>query len=549
MVSRKTFSKSAYLIYKQCPRYFWYYINNRESIPEPDLRTKFNFRLGHIIGDIAKKYFPEGIEVGYEGDFDQNLKRTQLLLEKRFPLYEAGLLFKDDYYDVYSRADVLFPSEFAQNSNILEVQEYKESGLKEKCWDIIEVKSSTGVKDVNLFDVAFQKYCYKNAGLNIKNCFIMYINNQYIRDESIDVKELFTISDVTDAVSKIVPHIKNDLRQMLKVASNENFIYDEIQPEDMVGKFCDSPFNCPLKTKCWEKVSSKSIFNLYAITNKTISRLYARNIKFIDQIPEEFEGMSDKQKIQIGCVKNSDHHINREELRNYLKKIKYPLYFLDFETFSSPVPLICGTRPYQNIPFQFSLHILKNPDGTPTHRSFLSSGDYDPRNELLENLRREFGFGEGVSFGGSVIVYNESFERAILRDLAAHSPEHASWIYMIMANIVDLYEPFKNFHYYNRLQNGSASVKKVLPALTGKSYSNLAITNGDTASISFLEKSRLWKDFIKSGFFNVSENFIQDELDEEEEIKKIRGNLEQYCKLDTEGMLSILKELDSLILK
>jgi CRISPR/Cas system-associated exonuclease Cas4 (RecB family) len=524
-VVRKLISKSAYLIYKQCPKYLWYHINNRDSIPEPDLRTQFNFKLGHLIGQLAKLRYKDGMEVGYYNDFDQNLKRTQELLKLGKPVFEAGFLYKDIYCDLYSRADVLVPVEKLDGDQWL--------------WDIIEVKSSTSVKDINLYDLAFQKYCYQKAGLNIRNCYLMYINNQYIRNGAVDVTGLFVESEITKIVDKICVHIKNDLKQIAKIIYNENC------PEPPVGKFCDNPFNCPLKDKCWEYVNGNSIFYLYSITEKTIKRLNECGIEFINDIPENFSGINFKQQIQIRSVKSLKAHINKEEIARYLRRFTYPVYFLDFETFASPVPLIDGTRPYQNIPFQFSMHILREPGGKPQHYSYLALGDCDPRPELLRNLHDKIG--NLIDSKGSFVVYNESFEKAILRELAVAYPEYTGWLNSIINMIIDLYEPFRNFHYYHSTQKGSASVKKVLPALTGKSYDDMEISNGDIASVSFLSKSRLWKDFITSQNLNNMKNIEQDELDEEKEIERIRKSLEEYCKLDTEGLIFILKELENLI--
>jgi len=531
MASRKLISKSSYLIFKQCPKYLWFYINERGKIPQPDLRTQFNFKLGHIIGELAKRRYKDGIEVGYYSDIDRNHRKTQKLLSLGKPLFEAGFLYNDIYCDLYSRADVLVPVEKLDGGRWL--------------YDIFEVKSSTSVKDINLYDMAFQKYCYQKAGLDIRKCYLMYINNQYKRNGDVDVECLFTESDVTEEVDKKCIHIKNDLKQIAKIIYNDNC------PGIGVGKFCDSPFNCPLKGRCWENVDHRSIFYLYSVTEKTIKRFNECGIEFINDIPRNFSGINYKQHIQIESVKSSSPHINREEISRYLKRLTYPLCFLDFETFGSPVPLINGTKPYQNIPFQFSLHVLKSPESKPEHSehySYLASGDCDPRPGLLKNLKdRICSLTAAEGAEASFVVYNQSFEKKILEELAAAYPENSVWINSIIDRVVDLYEPFKNFYYYNSSQKGSASVKKVLPALTGKSYDEMEISNGDVASVSFLANSKLWRDFVASIKLNNIEDAEQDELDEEKEIERMRKSLEEYCKLDTEGLVYILKELEKLV--
>jgi hypothetical protein len=516
MTRKKLISKSAYLIFKQCPKYLWYYINDRDNIPAPDPDTQFYFKIGHIVGQLAKMYFSEGIDIGHENEFDKNLKRTQSLLKEGKPLFEAGFLYNDTYCDLYSRADILLPVTG------------KEGGGK--VWDIVEVKSSTGVKDVNLYDLAFQKYCYQKSGLDIRNCNLMYINNQYCRQNDIDVKDLFAISDVTEIINKVCLHVKHDLKQIVKI------INSEAAPEIDVGKLCNSPYSCPLKDRCWEGVSDSSIFYLYAITAKTARRLKECGIETMDDIPDDFSGLTYKQKMQIECEKNSEVHIDREAISEYLEKIKYPVYFLDFETFASPIPVIEKTRPYQNIPFQFSLHVLKSIDGELEHYSFLAEGDTDPRKQVLEHLKKYIGP------DGSVVVYNESFEKAILRELANLYPEDGSWISSIIDRVVDLYEPFKNFNYYHTAQKGSASMKKVLPVLTGISYDDMDISNGSLASASFLNSSRLWKDYVDANKLDKIAA-VDDKLQTSEEVVKMRKSLEKYCKLDTEGMVHVMQAL------
>jgi len=538
MSDKRLISKSAYLIYRQCPKYFWYYINERKSIPEHDQRAKFNFKIGHITGNLAKLYHSDGIEADCNGSIEENLQRTKQLLGLGRPVFEAGFLAEAGKtsggapLNIYARADILVPVDGTS------------------AWDIIEVKSSTGVKAINLADVAFQKYCYMHAGLDIRNCYVMHINSSYVMNGRLDPYGIFRFTDVTEEADKIMPHIKNDLKQMAFVMASER------APSTGVGKYCNSPFNCPLKTVCWENISDSSIFYLYSLTKKTARRMAECGIGHIYEIPESFPGINPKQRIQIECVKKSQSWTDRAAIKEFIKGIEYPLYFLDFETFASPFPLIEGTRPYQAIPFQFSLHIVETPESVPRHHSFLADGKSDPRQKLSEALMKKFGFvpgDDGRSFKGSLIVYNESVERSILKDLAAFDPGNEGWIFRISGRIIDLFDPFKNFYFYSVLQKGSASVKKVLPALTEKSYSEMAITNGDIASITFLSGSTLWKDFIYENNLGTINGKSETDLKacgnmkDEMLMQQTRENLEQYCRLDTEGMYHILEKLKEIV--
>jgi hypothetical protein len=626
-------SKSAYLIYRQCPKYLWYYANDRESIPEPDLRARFNFKASYFTGSIAKKCFPEGIEVNRGEDIQKNCLETLKLMDLRKPLFGAGLFsempsfFKDKPYGIYARTDILLPADNglagfggcpdgpgslqdgilpAENAGLPDDASCGNTNLLTEtarpkkapdCWDIIEVKITTGIKKINIYEMAFQKYCCQAAGIDIRNCYIMNINADYILRGEVDPFEFFKITEITANIKKLNLNIGLDLQNIAEIISVD------YPPPVNPGKFCGKPFNCPLKKKCWESVNSKSILFLNSINHKMIKKLKESGIESIGDIPLNFSGINEKQKLQIEHTKNGTNYINKVAIATFLKQVRYPVFFLDFETFASPIPLIENTRPYQIIPFQFSLHVLRKPKGAIEHHFFLSDGRSDPRPELLANLRDLFGFAKNhKSFKGTVIVYDESFEHSILRDLVVFDTGHFNWIFKVAGRIVDLYHPFKNFYYYNSTQKGSASVKKVLPALTEKSYDEMAISNGDIAAISFLEGSSLWKEttsgirqtaygaesvqvrgVVQNSRKNVCGNTVKNSLNDNDdnentcqnsgvnpcrdyggnkgicqsspeneiinlETEAVRLNLLEYCKLDTEGLYYIMQELEKLII-
>jgi len=134
-----------------------------------------------------------------------------------------------------------------------------------------------------------------------------------------------------------------------------------------------------------------------------------------------------------------------------LNSLRYPLHFLDFETFDTAIPLYDGTKPYQKIPFQFSLHILRDDESSVEHHSFLAENSCDPRLEFLVSLKGV------IKDTGSIVVYNKSFEESRLKELAEAYPEYKHWVDSLFARIVDLIVPFRNFHYYNSLQEGRAA--------------------------------------------------------------------------------------------
>jgi len=286
-------------------------------------------------------------------------------------------------------------------------------------------------------------------------------------------------------------------------------------PDTTIGKHCRDPYDCLLQEACWSFLPDNNVFNLYRGGKKSIE-LFESGVLAIKDIPDEY-AITGNQQIQKGCEVNGEAYIDRDEIRKFLGTLEYPLYYLDFETFSTAVPMFDGTKPYQNIPFQFSLHTVENHDAEPHHYSFLAEGATDPRPKLLSELKKTLGE------QGSIVVYNQSFEKGILKDLAEAFPEYCGWVEDVLARIVDLIIPFRRFHYYDPKQQGSASLKRVLPALTGKGYDGLDISQGEDASIAFL---------------GVTYGDVSDEVRD-----KVRRDLEEYCGLDTEGMIWIMDRL------
>ncbi len=477
-------SKTKYLTGLQCPRLIWVQINESEKIPEPDAATQYIFSQGHEVGYLAKRLFPGGIDISTE-DFMGNVSSTMELLKERKPLFEAGILTGK----LYSRVDILSP-------------------IGEEEWDIVEVKSSTNVKDVHIDDVAFQRYCCNQSGLNIRKCCLVLINNQYVRDGEIDPEGLLNIYDVTNQVEEASVGIQDRIDEILEVVSQETC------PEMIIGPHCRDPYECPL-TDCWDVLPEHSVFSLYYGGKKSFA-MYDSGIVTIEEIPDDYK-LNDKQRIQQACVASGEPHIDREAIDGFLSSLEYPLYYLDFETFSPAIPIFDGTRPYQAIPFQFSLHLVKGEFSQSEHVSFLANDTDDPRPTLLAELKN------AIDNEGSILVYNKGFEDGILRDLAQAFPEYRHWTEQVCSRLVDLLAPFRNFDYYHPAQKGSASLKSVLPSITGRGYEDLDINDGQLASISFL--SAIFSDMPEA------------------ERAKVMADLEQYCRRDTEGMIWIVERL------
>jgi len=333
----------------------------------------------------------------------------------------------------------------------------------------------------------------------------MHINSDYVRDGDIDPEGLFSMQDVTDAVAGDMQEAIDD---MLVTLSKKEM------PCISIGKHCHSPYECPLVDYCWTDVPENSVFDLIGTIGY---KLAEENIALLRDVPGTVK-LNEKQKIQVDCAVSDTVNVNKDGIKEFLGTLEYPIYYFDFETCSSPLPFYQGTKPYQAIPFQYSCHIVKEPGAEPEHVSFLAEGKDDPRPAILRHMKEHLGT------EGSIVAYYASFETRILTQLAEAYPEYKEWVESIIKRIVDLIIPFKAFHYYNTEQKGSASLKCVLPAITGEDhYGKLDINNGDDASGAFVAMT----------FGDMSDG----------ERKKIRDDLEKYCGLDTEGMIWIVYRL------
>ena len=482
-------SKSSYLNGLQCSKYLWTSFNQRDLIPKPSSGAKFKFEQGHQIGNLAKELFPRGIEVPY---FDNkiNAEDTMKLLSKRIPLFEAGFISGH----TYARVDILNP-------------------VGRNQWDVIEVKSATSIKDVNLADVSFQKYCLEKAGLKVRKYLILHVNNKYLKKGKINPKKFFVKTDITKDVKAIIG-VEENVAKMLQVIS-----YPKC-PDVSIGTYCSDPYDCPLTDHCWKFLPEHSVFELYR-GGKRLFELFNTGIVKITDVPEDFK-LSDKQLIQKKCESTGKPHIEKEEIKKFLDSIKYPAYYMDFETINPAIPIFNGMKPYQRIPFQFSLHIQDSPNSELKHLSYITDGRHDPRIEFLDILKG------GLGDKGSIIVHNQTFEKGMLKELGEAYPKYRKWVEAINERIIDQLVPFSNFYYYDRKQKGSASIKNILPALTGKSHKELDITNGEDASLTFMEIT----------YTDVTPEYKE----------KKREHLEKYCGLDTEAMVFIIDKLRKSIL-
>lgn len=481
----KWLTKSRYLNGLQCPKLLWISANEAYRMPEVDAATQQLFDQGHEVGDLAKQLFPDGMDVP-TGDFIGNIRLTRDLLSQRRTLFESGI----QSGRLYSRLDVLKP-------------------VDDNKWDIYEVKSSTSVKDVNIEDASFQKYVCEKNGIKINRVHLVYLNNKYVRHGEINPEELFSVEDITERVAEN----EEGLREVVDWLQGE--MDSPVCPEMGFGQHCNKPYDCNMLVECRAGLPEHSVFTLYRGGEKS-HKMYRAGILDIRDITPDYT-LNEKQQIQFDALTNDEVHLDKEKIREFLSSLVYPLYYFDFETIGPAVPLFDDSSPYQNIPFQYSLHVQETPGAKTEHFEFLAEGQNDPRPALLEKLHNELGT------TGSVIAYNKSFEQKRLEEMASVYPEYADWVADVNARMIDLIVPFRGFHYYNPTQKGSASLKYVMPAVVNVDYNNMDIGEGGEASRRFMA--------IANGTATP------------EEAKQTLKSLLLYCGQDTEGMVWIIDEL------
>lgn len=473
-MASKLLTKTKYLNGLQCYRLLWMECNQPKSLPRPDAVSQHIFEQGHDVDQLAKRLYPEGVDIVADG--------------KR-PVFQAGF----NAGNLYSRVDILLPGD---GSN----------------WELIEVKSSTEVKAEHYPDVAFQRYCCQKAGLSIARCRVARVNNKYVRKGAIDPQEFFVIDDVTAAADGATAGMEDNISAMLKVIASPECPGANLSPK------CRTPRDCLLTDDCHSVLPDHNVLTLY-YGKQAGYALLAQGVQSIKDIADSFK-LTASQRIQRECLLTNEPHIDEEAVQAFLDTLAYPITYFDFETINPAIPLYDGTSPYQKIPFQFSAVVVSAEGAEPQQFSFLAKTPEDQRSTLLGEMKKH------LPDNGSIVVYNKGFEGAIFKQLGEAFPEYREWLDGLAPRLADLWEPFKKFHYYHPEQRGSASIKKVLPALTGRSYEGMDIADGETAAVLY------WNVTHKPAW--------------EAERQKVYADLEKYCGLDTDGMRSIVEQLKRL---
>ena len=486
-------SKSKYTQGIRCPKNLWLSCYKKEEAKESSESILEN---GKEVGDLARHLFGDDyVLINFDLDSKKMIDETNKYLDKK--------------------PNIICEASFSYDNNFCSVDILKndEDGV-----EIYEVKSSTKIAGIYLDDISYQTWVLKKCGLNVKKSYLVYVNNQYVKNGPLDINEYFTIEDVTDRldldkVEEMVPILKDVMKRSDEPTNDISL--DCVKSKNI-------SFACPFFDYCTRNLPKPNVFDIGWGTrfDKKLNMYNMGKITF-DEILA-FGGINPKADTQMDfALYNREPRIDKDSIEHLLSTFRYPLYFLDFESYQAVIPTVDGTKPYQQICFQYSLHILDKEGGKLTHTEFLND-DYDgnPMYGLCKQLC------EDIPKDSCVLVYNDAFEKTRLREMAEIFPEFSDHLLNIRDNIIDLLPPFKAQEYYVKEMGGSASIKKVLPALfpndPSLDYHNLdQVHKGDEASAAYLSLSKLPK----------------------EEEQELRHNMLKYCELDTYAMVKIYEKL------
>ncbi len=477
-------SKSQYLTGLQCHKALWLNKNKPELAVD---NTSSVLQIGDKVGELARGLFVGGVLVAFEPDnFAKMLAKTKTLLQTETVIYEASFRANN----LFVMVDILVKNIDENNKSV---------------WDIYEVKSATKVKQTYLNDVSVQHLA---IDVPIGKSYLILIDNSYIREGELALDKLFKITDISQQLTPQKTVLDN-------LATMHNTL-TKSEPNIDIGTHCSKPYDCNFIGHCWGSIPKNSVFNLYRLgANKKFEYYQQNKISYADL---QNKPLTPTQKMQI----SGKEFIDKAIIEDFMQSVNYPINFFDFETLQNAVPRFDGQKPYAQIPFQYSLHILHK-DGRLQHQEFLADCDTDPRQNLAQKML------DDIDKNGSIMAFNQSFEIGRIKDLAKFIPQYQTDLLALIPRFVDLLSPFRKLGYYHPDFNGSFSIKSILPAMfpddNELDYKKLGCVQngGDAMSI----------------FANL---YLETD---QEKIKQVRQDLLRYCHLDTLAMVRIWQALQN----
>jgi CRISPR/Cas system-associated exonuclease Cas4 (RecB family) len=388
-MKQKILSKSRLMRGLQCEKNLWLNLHKPELEPKADAATQMQFDEGNEVGELARKLAGKGTLIDTPHfEYQKAYDTTQLAIKSGDKLiFEAAFLFED----LFARADIL---------------------KKDKNgWHLIEVKKSTSVKDYHITDSAIQTYIIESAGLKIKSTSIRFISNEVVYP---DVEDIFETRDVTGLVRTFMDKALEKQLSELRTA-----IDTKKEPKIKIGEHCGDPFDCPFKSYCWKDVPEKSVFDLPILRSDKKWSLFNAGKKSIADLDAADYTKLTRRAIEV--TQSSKLFVDPKAISKRLADWAYPFYFFDFETISPAIPRYKDTKPYSQIPFQFSCHVQKSAASKKLdHFEYLHTKSTDPRPELIKAIL------DGLQTEGSIVAYNKSFEIGVIKKLAEFDKKNGS---------------------------------------------------------------------------------------------------------------------------
>lgn len=484
----KILSKSKLMEGIQCEKRLYFSIYKPELAVAVSAPQQAIFDQGNQVGEEARKQFPDGVMIeANHMQRDLALEQTRAALESdALVIFEAAFLF-DGFF---ARVDVL-----------------KRSKKSSSAWEMIEVKSGTTAEEKYIQDAGVQRLIVEGSGLKLKSVSLMLINNQCVYP---DLSDLFYQVDVSDKTSAMQSSLRKNMKSL------QSMIAKKLEPSLDIGGHCDVPYECPYKDQCYagKNIPQISVFNIPALRTNKKWEMYSAGKVDLSKVGSL--KLNDLQQRMVDVSLSGKRFVDRVGLAREMKKWKYPLYYLDFEGAGFAIPRYEGTRPYQQLPFQFSCHIENRAGAKLEHVEFLHIEDSDPREACALALC------ESIGDEGSIVAYWKSYEARVLKELAAEFPKYRKKLQSMHERLVDPQPVIKN-GVYDVDFGGSFSIKDVAPALIGdaSSYEGMAVDGGELAQV-------VYKEMISADC----------SLGRREEI---RVALLEYCKKDTMNMVELVK--------
>ena len=450
-------TKTDFLIYQDCPHSAWVKIHEPAIFLSKPLSAfdQLIIETGNDVDELARELFPGGklIERG-------DAATTRTLIESQSPVIYQPYFATEQFV---TASDILVWNKNANN------------------YDLYEVKASTTGEDkkkkdeLYTNDIAFQLQVLRDCGVAIGCAFLVRLDPDYVRGDDLNLQELFAREDFTDRAESILP----DLRTQMKTA------FEILNAERIPSIPCGCIYrgraaHCTAFDYINPTVPEYSVHDIARVgaSKRKLADLIDRNILAIEDIPDDFT-LTDTQQNQVGATKSGKPSIDHGAIAAFIQTIKYPIAFFDYETFPSAIPRFAAYRPFDQIPFQFSLHIVESEGAEVTHHEFLFTDTGNPDRELIKALKAS------MPITGSVISWNKSFEMTINSRLGSRHPDDSEYLAEMNRRMIDLRDPFTGQSIVYPAFKGKTSIKSVLPVLVQNeqaSYKKLAIQEGATAT-------------------------------------------------------------------